>query len=214
MKKFSVIGLVASTILFICCMSINYNVLTVDTTTQVSYIPEESFEEFNGMVAKLDEETLVYNEENNVLRKFAGVSNYSKEEISFEYTSTWQEVDMAEIEDPTFLINGRNAVFNIVKEDIPENFTLDDYIKSTVQVLENEENINITYKEKVTVNNMEGFNLVYTITDGDKVDYLNQFCTIKNNKVYVFSYYSQNTDYEKYLSEFQGLLTTLTINNL
>ena len=37
---------------------------------------------------------------------------------------------MAEIEDPTFLINGRNAVFNIVKEDIPENFTLDDYIKT------------------------------------------------------------------------------------
>lgn len=214
MKKFPVISLVLSIVLFTVCMSVNYEVLTVDTTTQVSYIPEESSEEFNGMVAKLDEDTLVYNEENNMLRKFAGVSNYNKEEISFEYTSTWQEVDMEEIEDPTFLINGRNAVFNIVKEDIPENFTLDDYIKSTVQVLENEENINITYKEKVTVNNMEGFNLVYTITEGEKVDYLNQFCTIKNNKVYVFSYYSQNSDYEKYLSEFQGLLSTLIINAL
>lgn len=214
MKKFPVISLVLSIVLFTFCMSVNYEVLTVDTTTQVSYIPEESSEEFNGMVAKLDENTLVYNDENNVLRKFAGVSNYNKEEISFEYTSTWQEVDMEEIEDPTFLINGRNAVFNIVKEDIPENFTLDDYIKSTVQVLENEENINITYKEKVTVNNMEGFNLVYTITEGEKIDYLNQFCTIKNNKVYVFSYYSQNSDYEKYLSEFQGLLSTLIINTL
>lgn len=214
MKKFPVISLVLSIVLFTFCMSVNYEVLTVDTTTQVSYIPEESSEEFNGMVAKLDENTLVYNEENNVLRKFAGVSNYNKEEISFEYTSTWQEVDMEEIEDPTFLINGRNAVFNIVKEDIPENFTLDDYIKSTVQVLENEENINITYKEKVTVNNMEGFNLVYTITEGEKIDYLNQFCTIKNNKVYAFSYYSQNSDYEKYLSEFQGLLSTLIINTL
>lgn len=205
MKKQAIIALLLS-LLFVSIFVFKTTNSVVDI--QVSYIEED----FGSWTAEVPPEVLTYDEKNNELKVFAGLRTHSYEEITFKYLSSWIEVDMPEITDPTFLINGRNAVFNIVKEEVPDKFTIDDYMTTTKQVLEKEENTNIIYNEKVTQNGIDGFNLIYTIEEDGVLNFLNQFCTIKNDKVYVFSYYADEENYENYLKEYEDLLGTLVIN--
>ena len=210
MSKRLILTLILSTIALISFVHIKTNSVE---RIEVSYIEDTAQNELLNLTAEVPQEILEYKEENNILKAFSGVKTHTYEDITFNYLSSWIEVDMQEIKDPTFLINGRNAVFNIIKEAAPENFTLDDYISSTKEVLKKEDGISIIYNEKTTINNIEGFNLVYTITDTENnvVNYLNQFCVIKNNTIYVFSYYSDEENYNSYLKDFQDLLLTLSI---
>lgn len=210
MSKRLILTLILSTIALISFVHIKTNSVE---RIEVSYIEDTAQNELLNLTAEVPQEILEYKEENNILKAFSGVKTHTYEDITFNYLSSWIEVDMQEIKDPTFLINGRNAVFNIIKEAAPENFTLDDYISSTKEVLKKEDGISIIYNEKTTINNIEGFNLVYTITDTENniVNYLNQFCVIKNNTIYVFSYYSDEENYNTYLKDFQDLLLTLSI---
>ena len=208
MKKSLMFVFIFSTVLFLLFFNLKNNSVE---KIEVSYIEDTMPNDVLNLTASVPQEILEYKEENNILKPFSGVKTHTYQDITFNYLNSWIEVDVQEISDPTFLINGRNAVFNIIKETAPENFTLDDYISSTKEVLKKENNITIIYDGKVTINNIDGFNLVYTITEDNVTNYLNQFCVIKNNTIYVFSYYSDEENYNTYLKDFQDLLLTLSI---
>ena len=133
MKKTAIFALILSTILLTLFVNIKTNSVV---KIEVSYIEDTTQNELLNLTADVPKEILEYKEENNALRAFAGRKTFNYEDISFDYINSWTEVNIEEIKDPTFLINGRNAVFNVIKEQAPEKFTLDDYITSTKQVLE------------------------------------------------------------------------------
>lgn len=143
---------------------------------------------------------------------FSGINTYNNGEFSFKYLGSWSLKDSAESSEVDFLINGRNAMFSIVKEEIPEKFTLKDYLDSTKKTIENKENNRIIEIADVSHNGIEGSTIVYEITDEEKetTSIVNEFCTIHKNYIYVFTYYTDSSKYTNYLNEYNNLLDTLT----
>ena len=146
---------------------------------------------------------------------FSGINTFNNGEISFKHLNSWSPKNNTDTTEIDFLINGRNAIFSIVKEEVPEKFTIKDYVNSTKKTIEKKENNNIIKTEETTYNNLNGMTIVYEIInkENNNKSIVNEFCIIHNNKIYVFTYYTDESKYENYLNEFENLLNTLTFVN-
>lgn len=198
----------------------------------ISYVEENSS---NNLIAKnieqpknaitqniqsttLIEETNIVDENTNFLdpsvsEVFSGINTFENDDFSFKYINSWvkntEKNDTTEID---FLISGRNALFSVVKEKVPQDFTLEDYTKSTKKTLEKKDNNKIIDIVEATYNNIKGSTIIYEVTNKDTgtTSVVNEFCIINNSHIYVFTYYTDSSKYENYLSEFYDLLNTLT----
>lgn len=146
---------------------------------------------------------------------FSGINTFNNGDISFKHLSSWSPKNNTENSEIDFLINGRNAMFSVVKEEVPEKFTIKDYVSSTKKTIEKKENNNIIKTEDTAYNNLKGTTIVYEIinTENNTKSIVNEFCLIHNNHIYVFTYYTDETKYENYLNEYEDLLNTLTFLN-
>ena len=144
---------------------------------------------------------------------FSGINTFENDDFTFKYVNSWiQNEEQNETSEVDFLISGRNAFFSVVKEKISDDFTIEDYTKTTKKTLEKKENnkvIEITDKE---FNTLKGSRIIYEITNQETglTSIVNEFCIIKDKEIFVFTYYADSTKYENYIEEYEDLLNTLS----
>ena len=200
------------------------NLLTQKEPFYVTYVENNPYSQTmlaNGRAINSDGEIAnVVDEQSNFLdsnssETFSGINTFNNGEFSFKHLSSWSPKNNTESSEIDFLINGRNAMFSVVKEEVPEKFTIKDYVSSTKKTIEKKENNNIIKTEEVTYNGLNGTTIIYEIIneENNTKSIVNEFCLIHNNYIYVFTYYTDETKYENYLNEYEDLLNTLTFIN-
>lgn len=146
-------------------------------------------------------------------KAFSGITKYQNNDYSFEYLSSWTPAETAKNSEIDFLIDSQNAMFSIVKEKVPKDFKIEDYVNSTKTTFQNKNDSTIINVENKSFNNIEGSTISYEVKKDNVISKIKQFITIHNENIYVFTLYSNKDNYDNYVKEYENLLSSLTFIN-
>ncbi len=104
---------------------------------------------------------------------------------------------------------------NLIIQDISNQpITLDEYVETNLADMDQFlENITISKSERVTINGLEGHELIYSGHQGEEVMKWRQLVIINNDKAYLLTYTAKQDTYDLYQEEVNAVINSFEVTS-
>lgn len=128
-----------------------------------------------------------------------GYVQYEGDDFNIQYKSDWttDDTEVSSMTARVFLSPTGLSTINVVKEDLPIKYTLDQYKEASLTNLQKTYTTTEFNEEKVTVNDYEAYRISYTASVGAVTLTVSQTLIVEDKKAFVITFSSNEEGMEE-----------------